>query len=80
MKETVMEIVQNILQIHNDKIELLNTSDLRTLGMNSITAVQIIIELENAYGIEFCEDDYLLEAVSSIDKIVELLEKHDGAS
>ncbi|MEH7040805.1 acyl carrier protein [Bacillus pseudomycoides] len=67
----VREIVNKILNLNAD---IDNRLDLRNVGMNSILFIQIIVELEKTFNIEFEESqlDYRqYETLSSIQEMVQ---------
>lgn len=54
--EKIMEVTKRILEV--DEIEVLKSDSLAELGLNSITFVKIVVEIEKELDIEF-DDDYL---------------------
>ncbi len=71
--EKVRSIVAKTLNIEESKIEL-ETSLVNDLGADSIDAVEIIMELEDEFGIEF--DDEATQSVQKISDIVAYIENH----
>lgn len=71
--EKVRSIVAKTLGVEESKITL-ETSLVNDLGADSIDAVEIIMELEDEFGIEF--DDEATQTVQKISDIVEYIENH----
>ena len=71
--EKVKSIVAKTLNIEESKIEL-ETSLVNDLGADSIDAVEIIMELEDQFDIEF--DDESTQNVQKIGDIVNYIETH----
>ena len=68
--EKVRSIVAKTLNIEESKIEL-ETSLVNDLGADSIDAVEIIMELEDEFGIEIPDED--VEGIQTIGDIVEYI-------
>ena len=72
--------VRNILSglsIDKDSLqEIGNDTDLRNYGLNSITSIELIVKLEDEFNIAISDDDLIIDNVSTIDKIVQLLKKY----
>ncbi len=71
--EKVRSIVAKTLGVEESKITL-ETSLVNDLGADSIDAVEIIMELEDEFGIEF--DDEATQSVQKISDIVAYIENH----
>ena len=72
--EKIMEIVENIIEEDNEKIcwNKWNPAD----DLDSIQIVGMIIEIESFFNIEFKDEDYDLENMSSIYKISNIVQKY----
>lgn len=72
-------IREKIAKVLNININLVNAVDeqenLRKFDFNSIRLVELVVELENEFGIEFSDDDLLLESMDTIAKIKKLIEQ-----
>ncbi len=53
-------------------------ADLTEYGLDSIKAIQLVVNLENYYSIMIDEDDLLLENLCSIEKIINVVDKYLG--
>jgi acyl carrier protein len=73
----IRQILSEVSELKHDCIEGLKPGDdLREIGLNSLTSVELIVKLEEAFNITIGDDDLLLDSVSSIDKIMQLLDKY----
>lgn len=75
MDETVKSLLYKILQIE-EVTDLADDTDLRTVGLDSLTAVEIIVEIEDTLGVEIEDGDLMVEKVETISKITQLYEKY----
>ena len=66
----IREQLQEILEITN-AFEITLEDDLREYGMDSLNAVELVVSLEDKFGIEFNEEDLFVESLNSIQKLVE---------
>ena len=54
MKENIKKIICDVL---GREIDIDDTVDIRTYGMDSMLKVQLVIGIEDLYDIEFAEED-----------------------
>ena len=62
-----------------DKNQITESTDLmEDLGFESVNLVELIVDIENEFGIEI-EDEFLdIEVLSSFNRLVDMLEKLTG--
>ncbi len=79
MDENLYEVVYKII---NDNFELsrkfseINVNDnLMDVGLDSISMVKIILGIEELYGIMIPDEDLFFDNFSSIEKIVQYIER-----
>ena len=51
-------------------------TDLMELGLDSMTCVEMVVNLEDEFGITVDEEDLLVENMASISALVQLVEKY----
>ncbi len=68
-REKVIEIIAANLGV--DKSEMVMNDGLDEAGVDSITFVMIVVELENEFGIEFDDEQLLMEGFSTIESVVD---------
>lgn len=77
MEEKLREIVARVLELSEDVAEKLDgDADLTELGLDSMTCVEVVVNLEDEFGIEVGEEDLLVENMSTIARLKELVEKY----
>lgn len=77
MEERLKEIVVSVLELSEDVADGLNEdSDLQGLGLDSMTCVELVVNLEDEYGITVEEEDLLVENMSTIALLEKLIEKY----
>jgi acyl carrier protein len=57
----------NILAANHDNIN--DNDDLFQLGLNSINIIEMIVKIEEAFDIEFSDEDLSLEGLQTIKKL-----------
>ncbi|MEX3616929.1 acyl carrier protein [Paenibacillus glucanolyticus] len=63
----ILNCVEEVIQESMDII--INSEDLTELGMNSIKAIELIVKFEIVFGIEFEDEELLVENFTNIEKI-----------
>lgn len=77
MEKKLKDIVVRVLKLSGDDEEQLNSdTDLMELGLDSMTCVEVVVNLEEEFGIMVEEEDLLVENMSTIRKLEELIEKY----
>ena len=72
VKQKIRQIViNNLPQGHNH--EMSDDADLFSLGFNSLDAVPLVLELEDAFEFEFEGDDISYENFRTIEEIFKLI-------
>lgn len=56
-------------------VELSKGATLQECGLDSLSLVGLLVSLEDAFVISFCEEDLMPDQLKTADDIVELLEK-----
>ena len=76
-KKNVYQVISDVLGCDILFIQQMNEDeDLVVCGMDSVSAVQLIVRLEEAYDIEFQDDDMYIGRINTLGKIFDLLEKY----
>ena len=70
--DKVVQIIADTLSVDSSEITK-DTNLLEDLEADSLNAVEVMLELEDEFDIEF--EDLDIEQFSTVDKIVELIEK-----
>ena len=76
IKQEVIELVSELFKNKNFDSDIIEYVDLiDDLGMDSITFITIVVEMETHFGIEIPDDMLLLENFKCVDGIVSIIEK-----
>lgn len=75
MEKLIREKLGEIMQIENPE-KLSSEEDLREHGMDSLNAIELVVALEMEYGIEFSEEDLLVDNLCTIQKLVDTVKKY----
>ena len=77
VKEDVYQMLSSILGIDIDAIKEINENeDFAIHGMTSISAIQLVVMLEEKYKFEFKDDDLLIDRFNTFNKVFDLLESY----
>ncbi|GFN32200.1 acyl carrier protein [Paenibacillus xylaniclasticus] len=71
LKDEIVAMLTEILETPVDDSHV----DLSSLGMNSMKAIQLIVELETRYDIEFEDSELLLKNFNTINSILTKVEE-----
>lgn len=79
MLEKIKEIVGTVLELNEAQIENLNiNADLLELGLDSLNAIEVIVNLESQFDIEVEDEDLMIDNLSTIDMLCDLVKKYTG--
>lgn len=73
----VLPLLERVLKLSEGELAGMEADrDLRSLGLNSLSAIELIVELENELNIVIDDDDLLLDKLSTLSEIEQLLGKY----
>mgnify|MGYP002550961950 CR=1 FL=1 len=74
LKEELIQLLSELFQCKGFDTELLEYADLiNDLGMDSITFISIVIEIESRFGIEVPDEMLQMENFKTVDDIVKVV-------
>lgn len=77
MENKIREIVGMVLELSADDTDALQEdTDLLELGLDSMTCVEVVVNLEEEFGITVEEEDLLVENMATIRLLCDLVEKY----
>ena len=75
IKQEVIELISELFKDKGFDIDIIEYVDLiDDLGMDSITFISIVVEIEAHFGIEVPDDMLLLENFKCVDDIISVIE------
>ena len=75
IKQEVIELITELFKDKGFDIDILEYVDLiEDMGMDSITFISIVVEIEEHFAVEVPDDILLLENFKSVDDIVSVIE------
>ena len=75
IKQEVIELISELFKDKGFDIDILEYVDLiEDMGMDSITFISIVVEIEEHFAVEVPDDILLLENFKSVDDIVSVVE------
>lgn len=75
IEKLVREKLGEIMQIENPE-QLSAEEDLKEYGMDSLNAIELVVALEMEFGIEFSEEDLLVDNLCTIQKLADTVNKY----
>lgn len=77
MEKKVIKLLAEVLNLSYEKIAGINGDDnLIEYALDSLTAIELVVNLESEFDIEVDEDDLLIEKLDTINKIILLIKKY----
>ncbi|MCR5803682.1 MAG: hypothetical protein K6G47_05430 [Clostridia bacterium] len=73
MEARIIKVIQNMM---NNDSDIDTNVDLKAYGVDSLAKVQLLVDLEDEFGIEFEEDDINQNNFSSVLTIKETISKY----
>lgn len=75
MKDSLLKILSDVTEGAYSREELLN-DDYEDKGMlDSLQIVELVVELENVFGIEINDEDLSIENMKSFETIINLIQR-----
>lgn len=78
MNEKIIEILVNVLKLEGDSQMIGEDDDLIEIGLNSLNAIEIVVNLENEFDVQVDDDDLLIDNLASVKLLRELIERYKG--
>ena len=79
MFEQIKEIVGTVLELEESQVDALTEdTDLLEIGLDSMTCVEIVVNLEAEFNITVEEEDLLVENMATIALLEELVKKYQA--
>ncbi len=75
LEKTIRNKLAEVLKIENSE-EISLDKDLKEYGMDSLNAIELVVALEMEFGIEFAEDDLLVDNLCTVRKIILVVRKY----
>lgn len=77
MKEKIARIIGMVLELAPEQMKnIRGDEDLVELGLDSLNAIEVIVNLESEFNIQVEDEDLLLNNISTIEKLQKLVEKY----
>lgn len=78
IEQSLRKIIMELLELTKPVEEIANDDDLTKLGMNSISAIELVVEVEDKYDFEFNDEDLLVDNFKTIERLAKYIEKRIG--
>ena len=75
LEKTIRNKLAKVLKIENPE-EISLEKDLKEYGMDSLNAIELVVALEMEFGIEFAEDDLLVDNLCTVQKLILVVRKY----
>lgn len=77
MEEVVKGLLKDVLDLDEETMDSIGPdSDLLEVGLDSLKAIELVVYIEDNYDILISDDDLLIENMSSIKKIIEMIDQY----
>ena len=79
MKQEIKELLVERLFLRVDPADIPDTAPLlETLGIDSVALFELVIGLEDVYGITFEEDEFRLSLFKDVESIADFVERNQA--
>lgn len=77
MVEKIYKIIEDVLKLTAEEIEkVTEDTDLIEVGMDSLNAIEVVVNIENEFDIQVEDEDLLLSNISTVRLLQELVNKY----
>ena len=77
MEEKIRNIVKEVLKLDDEQnANLMDDTNLIDFGLDSLTSVEIIVNIESEFDIFTNDDDLLVENLATINLLADLVKKY----
>lgn len=77
MEEKIKGIIAEVLELDEEKIKTISeNSSLIELGLDSLNAIEIIVNLESEFDIEVEDEDLMIDSLYTIELLCNLTRKY----
>ena len=74
IQERLRKIIKDNVETNVDILTLPIDEDLFNVGMDSVSAIKIIVEIENEFGFELEDEELGMHNLTTIEKIIAYIE------
>ncbi len=75
--EKILSLLEMALRLDKGALDSVSeTADLREIGLDSITSIELIVLLENEFDISVDDEDLLIDNFNTVPKIKSLVQKY----
>ncbi len=76
IRERINNCIALVLRIDPIKINIMKGDEpLILIGIDSLNCMELVVNIEEEFGINFCDDELLLDNLNSINKLSKIIEK-----
>jgi acyl carrier protein len=74
VRATIIECIGKVLKTEDQAVQNLpGNESLRVIGMDSLNCVDIVVGIEQEFGIVFNDEELLMENLNTVDKLVSIV-------
>lgn len=77
MKDKIIEIIAEVLKLsEEEKNSIVDDYDLTKIGLDSLNAIEIVVNLETEFDIMVDDDDLSLDNLATVDMLEQIVKKY----
>lgn len=81
IKEKITQTIACVLSLDPESINNMSEDQtLNSMGMDSLNSIDVVLSLEDEFGISFTEDELLLQNLNTINKLKQIIEQKLAAN
>ncbi|GIQ67227.1 acyl carrier protein [Xylanibacillus composti] len=76
IRKQISEIVATVFRLSPEQVFAMPGDDsLAKIGMDSISCMDVVVQIEEAFGVDFYDEELLLDNLNSVDKLCGIVRK-----
>lgn len=66
VEKTIISLIYDMMEKNDEELNISNSTEIASLGLNSITFIKFIVAIEEKFNIEFDDDDLNVEDYKTV--------------
>ncbi len=76
IEERIAQCIALTLKVEPESIKNMSgDQNLSTIGMDSLNSIDIVLSIEEEFGINFTDEDLLLQNLNTVSKLIQIVER-----
>ncbi len=77
--EKIADIIAMVLRVEPEQVRRMSGDEsLNTIGLDSLNCMDIVVQIEEEFGVTFNDEELLMDNLNSINKLSGILKEKNG--